>query len=364
MSVHRIDEVWDQRGRGRGQRFVRVHRRLTAICIAVAVAAGSSIAIAGAIAGRPSGVKAASTSATKASAPNKLAPPPVPGANHAYLGVDANFGKGSTGDQVQAFEHMMGGAVGIASFYVAFLQMPPLAQMHAVYKTGAIPMLNMKCGASDASVAAGQWDRQLRKLAVDLRSFKSPVFFRWFWEMNLPKANSHAACLAGHGGGGYIAAYHHIWNIFHSVGAKNVSFVWAPSDAGHVPHSADLTFWPGASYVDWIGADLYDRQQVHKTFGHEFDAFYRFWHAAEPSKPIILSETGAVGTAAQVTWLQQITACLTRKVHMTRETPYTQVKAIIYVDAVDKFSYVLKPGTAGHKTYASMLHLAFFHARG
>jgi hypothetical protein len=288
-------------------------------------------------------------------------PPRIP-ATGAYLGIDANFGSQSTGDQVVAFEHSMGAPVGIASFYVAFLQVPSLAQMHSVLRTGAVPMVNMKCGAPDGTVTAGQWDVRLRKLAADLRSFGGPVFFRWFWEMNLLKVQSHAMCLGRQGAGGYIAAFHHIWTIFHKEGATNVAFVWAPSDAQHVNDAEDTRYYPGSAYVDWIGADLYDRQQINKTFGHEFDAFYRYWHAQAPTKPIMISETGAIG-GDQPVWLKQITSCLTRKVVMTRETPYTQVKALVYVDAIDKFNYVLKNGSAGHSVFAGMLHLKYFDVR-
>jgi hypothetical protein len=295
-------------------------------------------------------------------AAHRLVPPRIP-ATGAYLGIDANYRSAQpTGAQVLQFEHDMGAPVGIASFYVAFLQIPSLTQMRTVLHTGAVPMVNMKCGAPDGSVAAGQYDRQLRKLAVDLRGFGGPVFFRWFWEMNLPKVQSHRMCLGRHGAGGYIAAYRHIWMIFHHEGASNIAFVWAPSDAQHVSDSTDTKYYPGATYVDWIGADLYDRQPIHKTFGHEFDAFYRYWHAQAPSKPIMISETGAIG-GDQPIWLKQITACLTRKVTMTRETPYTQVKAIVYVDAIDKFNYVLKSGTPGHSEFAAMLHLKYFDVR-
>jgi hypothetical protein len=337
-----------------------VHRRLTFACVGLAVVAGGAVAIAGAVGGRANGVRVAS--ATAVLAPQKLTPPRIP-ATGAYLGVDTNFVGGSTGDQVLAFEHNMGDPVGMASFYVAFLQIPPLDQMHAVLATGAVPMVNMKCGATDASVVAGEYDMKLRKLALDLKRFRGPVFFRWFWEMNLAKSGHHAACIGTRGASGYIQAYRHIWTIFHEVGANNVAFVWAPSDAAHVQHSSDLTYWPGAKYVDWIGADMYDRQTVHKTFGHEFDTFYRFWHAEAPSTPIMLSETGAVG-AEQVTWLKQITADLTRKVHETRDTPYTQVKAVVYVNAIDKYNYILKYGTPGHQQFAAMLHMPYFDVRG
>jgi hypothetical protein len=306
---------------------------------------------------------AAQTSVTFAAPPQaqRRVPPRIP-ATGAYLGIDANFSSASTGDQVVAFEHSMGSPVGIASFYVAFLQVPSLSQMHSVLNTGAVPMVNMKCGAADGSVVAGQYDLKLRRLAVDLREFGRPVFFRWFWEMNLPKVQSHRMCLGRQGAHGYIAAFRHIWTIFHKEGATNVAFVWAPSDAQHAPDAYDTKYYPGASYVDWIGADLYDRQQISKTFGHEFDAFYRFWHVQAPSKPIMLSETGAIG-GDQPVWLKQITSCLTRKVIETRDTPYTQVKAIIYVDAIDKFNYVLKSGSAGHSEFAGMLHLKYFNVR-
>jgi beta-mannanase len=263
---------------------------------------------------------------------------------------------------VSAFEQSIGAPVGIASFYNSFLQVPALQQMHQLLRSGTIPMVNMKCGAPDDAIAAGLYDTQLRRLAILFKDFTGPIFFRWFWEMNLSKTGRHAYCLGESGAAGYIAAFRHIWEVFHSVGAINVAFVWAPSDANGVGDSTML-FWPGVAYVDWIGADLYDRAQVNKTFGREFDAFYRFWHAQAPNTPIMISETGAVGGGPQRTWLKQIAAALTRKVYMTRETPFTQVHAIVYVDAVDKYDYILEPGSVGHLQFSALIHHQFFEVR-
>lgn len=312
-----------------------------------------------AIAAVSSAVPSAAPSATPSAAP-VLNPPAVP-ANGIYLGVDANYVNSSSVEvQTAAFEQSMGAPVGIASFYVGFLQIPALRQMRHLLETGAVPMINMKCGAPDVAIAAGVYDSQLERLALLLRAFGGPVFFRWFWEMNLSKTGRHAYCLGEAGAEGYIAAYQHIWNIFHAEGAYNVAFVWCPSDANGVPNAASVLFYPGDRYVDWIGADLYDRVQVLKTFGHEFDAFYRFWHTQAPATPIMICETGAIGGGPQRTWLKQIAAALTRKVYMTRDTPFTQVHGVVYVDAVDRFDYILKPGSLGHLQFASLLHQRFF----
>ena len=297
-------------------------------------------------------------------APAVLRPPPVPHSG-TYLGLDPNFAPGiSTPVQARVFERRTGRTLGIVSFYSSFGQIPDFAVMRAVESRGSLPMVNMNCGAPDTSIAAGRRDNQLRSDARALKRYGDPVLFRWFWEMNLPNVNGHAACLAGAGGRGYIAAFRHIWTIFRQVGASNVAFVWCPSDAHSAVHQYDLTFYPGSSYVDWVGADLYDRTTVSTSFGQQFHAFYERWTHLAPGKPIMLAETGADGSLSQQKWLEQIDAALTAKVPHLSGTPYSHVHAVVYVDAIDVYNYILHKATRGFDAYADIAHQKHFSRLG
>lgn len=289
-----------------------------------------------------------------------LRPPYVPNAG-AYLGLDPNYAPGlATSSQARQFERHTGRTLGIVSYYVAFGQIPPFADVERAADRRSLPMISMNCGAPDIAIAEGHRDPQLRAAARAFKAYGGPLLFRWFWEMNLPDVNGHAACLGTAGGRGYIEAYRHIWRIFHDVGARNVAFVWCPSDAHSARHQEDLTFYPGNRFVDWIGADLYDRPTAPGSFGQQLTAFYVRWSTYAPGKPIILAETGAVGLAAQQLWLGQIAAALETRLAGVRGTPFTHVHAVVYVDAVDVYDYVLHRGEAGIEEYGDLAQEHFF----
>jgi hypothetical protein len=271
-----------------------------------------------------------------------LRPPVVPNVG-AYLGADPNFAGGPIPSQASVLDGQLGRRLAIVSFYVGFSDPAPTSEMAAIAAEGALPMVSVHCGPLDADVAAGAYDKLLRSQAAAYRSYGRPVLLRWFWEMNLPKIENHADCLGGAATAArdYVAAFRHIWTVFHDAGATNVAFVWAPSDARFAPESSP--FYPGDQYVAWIGADLYDRAG-YGPWSSMYASFYDRWSGR--GKPLLLSETGAVGSAAQTAWLANIGGTL--------PSEFPDVHGIVYTDAVDLGDYRLVPGTAGFATYKGL----------
>lgn len=289
-------------------------------------------------------------------------PPPYVPASGAYLGIVPNFNLNATFEQqALAFERKMSRQLGLVAIYLNWGQVPPMRSLDPLEDKGALPLINMNCGPSDSSIAAGLHDHELVILANALRSYGAPVLFRWFWEMNLPNANGHAACLGTtNQGATYIAAFQHIWTVFRQVGASNVSFVWCPSDSANAAHKTDLYFYPGNRYVDWIGADIYDRPTITSTFAQQFGPFYSYWAGVAPKKPFVIAETGAVGSPAQVLWLHQIESALTVKLPGSSATPFSHIHAVSYVNAIALANYILKDGTPGFDQFSKMAHSRYF----
>jgi hypothetical protein len=280
-----------------------------------------------------------------ARAATPLQPPHVPAVG-IYVGADPNAAKGVP-NVVQAAQlaDEIGRGLAIVSFYQEWNAPPPVSDMSQVAAAGGVPLINVHCGSTDAAVAAGVYDAMLRSFASQYKAYGGPVLYRWFWEMNLSDITEHAKCL---GAGtpasqeaGYVAAFRHIRSIFREVGADNVAFVWAPSAAYRAPDGAP--YYPGSAYVDWIGADLYDRPG-YGSWSSMYAPFYDEW--ARSGKPLIVTETGAVGASAQASWLADI--------HDTASWMFPELHGLVYVDAVDLSDYRLVPGTAGMAAYAAM----------
>ncbi len=333
---------------------------------ATAAALSGSPSNAGATRSAPGGIVARHTPSAAHTIPVRV---PSSGA---YLGIDPNANPPqTTQQQYQEVAADIHRPFGIISFYINWTDPPPISGMATVTATGSIPMLNMHCGVDDAQIIAGTWDAQLRQDAEALKALGTPVFFRWFWEMNLTNSGNHPTCLGASGNPAlqqqnYIAAYIHIWNIFHNVGADNVSFVWAPSDAVSAPTNW-TAYYPGSKCsqcVDWIGADLYARAGT-PPFATAFNEHGFYTTFSTYGKPMILSETGACATvikgstcpADQAPWLSQIETSI--------PTTFPDLHAIVYVDATDSLGdYDLEPGTSGMAQFEQLGRNPYFSQLG
>ena len=160
------------------------------------------------------------------------------------------------------------------------------------------PLVSWHCGDSNERIASGADDDLIVQFADQLKSYGRPVLLRWYWEANLPV---YPHCL----GTGpvadqakqYVDAFRRIAGIFDREGASNVEFVWSIS-ASALAFPMEM-FYPGDDYVDWIGADGYDReQQGREAFTEVFSRWYRLFEGR--GKPLIVTETGATTDQARV----------------------------------------------------------------
>jgi mannan endo-1,4-beta-mannosidase len=146
--------------------------------------------------------------------------------------------------------------------------------------------------ASVASIAAGDYDEYLRSYADAVRAFGHPVVIGFGHEMN---ANWYAWGYGQVPARTFVAAWRHVVTLFRQQGASNVTWLWTIQ--ADIPGSGPIaTWWPGASYVTWVGIDGY-YYRPSDTFASVFGntiAQVRFL----TSRPILLSET-AVGPGAQ-----------------------------------------------------------------
>jgi beta-mannanase len=111
-------------------------------------------------------------------------------------------------------------------------------------------------------------------------------------------------------------------------------------------------YYPGDKYVDWIGADGYDRAQLgHDAFAQEFESWYRYYDRR--GKPMMVTETGA--TTDQAEFLRGVADVL--------PTNFTRIKAFLYFDAVGNTDWRLSSyGGAGIPAFAELGRNPYFAA--
>lgn len=184
---------------------------------------------------------------------------------------------------------------------------------------GRIPMLSYaggeKPGIADHDAAAlarlheivaGRRDASIDGQARALKALRTPTFFRFTWEFDTRYPGPV-------GVRAHKAAWRHVVRRFRAVGATNVAFVWCPSWLAFGNGRA-AAFYPGDTYVDWIGVDGYARAPEYRSFAALFAAANSF--AVTRRKPLMVAETGVhrltsdsrlpTGSTAQSLWIDAV----------------------------------------------------------
>jgi Glycosyl hydrolase family 26 len=195
---------------------------------------------------------------------------------------------------------------------------------------GVMPFFSWGSGASNKALAAGTQDDYIRRWALAAAGWGHPMFLRFNWEMNGNWFNWGVG--SGSTPADYVAAWRHVHDIFDSVGATNVSWVWCPNvDPGRM--FADVaSLYPGDSYVDFTCLDGYNGNDPWTSFTSLFGSSYDRLMQIAPSKPMIIGEVGSTesgGSKAQ--WISDMFAALPQR--------FPNVRGLLWMD-----KYILGPG--------------------
>jgi hypothetical protein len=174
---------------------------------------------------------------------------------------------------------------------------------------GAIPMVDwspwdLAAGGSPdqpdfqlQDVIGGAYDGYIRQWATDAAAWGKPLFLRFCHEMNgswypwSERSNGNSA-------GQFVQAWRHVHDIFESVGASNVSWVWSPNEFEGWNGIPIAGLYPGDAYVDWTGMSGYNwgtgqQGSLWRSFAKTFTRTYPAIRAVAPGKPLMISEVGS-----------------------------------------------------------------------
>ncbi len=237
---------------------------------------------------------AADKSATSAALPKPATLPATPGT---YLGVYVPRVPESYAG-VTAFTAATGVRPGVVVYYSGWLE-PFRASFAALAaKHGAVPLVQLEpTGVSLAAIAAGRYDGYLSSYAEAVLAYRRPVILSFGHEMNgswYSWGYRHTSPAA------FVAAWRHIVTLFRTVGAKNVTWLWTInviSDMQGRKIPGPAPWWPGRSYVTWVGIDGYYYRSSWKfapLFGSTVAAV-----RALTNDPILIAETAVSPAAGQ-----------------------------------------------------------------
>ena len=233
-----------------------------------------------------------------------LGPLPVqlPTTPQSYLGVYAD-GTPTSYAGVTAFTNTIGARPDLVMYYSGWYVPFPVQFANTVAENGAVPLVQMDPDSegnktvSIAGIASGRYDGYLSAYAETVRAYRHPVILSFGHEMNgwwSSWGYTHTSAAT------FVAAWRHIVTLFRDLGARNVTWLWTVNiinDArgGNIPSPA--RWWPGSSYVNWVGIDGYylkPNWQFAPLFGPTIGAVRTL-----TGDPILIAETGATATADQ-----------------------------------------------------------------
>jgi mannan endo-1,4-beta-mannosidase len=231
------------------------------------------------------------------SEPTGPLPVHLPPASGSYLGVYTK-GVPASYEPVTAFTNVTGAKPNVVMYYSGWFVPFPERFATNVAKNGAVPLVQMNPDNTNlAKIASGRYDGYLSSYAEAVRAYRHPVIVSFGHEMNGNWSSwgyHHVSPKV------FVAAWRHIVDVFRALDAKNVTWLWTvniinDSRSGKVTNPRE--WWPGNSYVTWVGIDGYylkPNWQFAPLFGPTIGAV-----RALTSAPILIAETGAVPAAGQ-----------------------------------------------------------------
>ncbi|HSW80135.1 MAG TPA: glycosyl hydrolase [Candidatus Saccharimonadales bacterium] len=220
----------------------------------------------------------------------------------------------------------------------------------------------------DAAIAAGTYDSTIITRAQAIKTFGHPIFIRFGHEMNgnwYPwSANNN-----NNDPSQYVAAWRHVHDIFVQQGATNAVWVWCPNieDAPNQAWNHWTNYYPGDSYVDWVGIDGYnwgDTQSFSswKSFANAFgNGTSGVYNDYATVKPIMIAETASAESGAPVgtskgQWITDMAASI--------QSTFPNVEAFVWFDTTsvtnDK-QWPIDTSAGSQSAYVSAGQLSFFN---
>jgi mannan endo-1,4-beta-mannosidase len=221
----------------------------------------------------------------------------LPTTPSSYLGVYAK-GVPASYAGVTSFTDATGARPDVAMYYSGWYVPFPVKFADTAADNGAAPLVQMDPdGISIAGIASGRYDGYLSQYAEAVRAYRHPVIISFGHEMN---GDWYSWGYRKTRPAVFVNAWRHIVILFRALGARNTTWLWTVNiinntRSGKIPRPNQ--WWPGGSYVDWVGIDGYYLKptwQFAPLFGPTIGVVRTF-----TADPILIAETGAVPTAGQ-----------------------------------------------------------------
>lgn len=195
-------------------------------------------------------------------------------------------------DALLNLESQIGRKVTIDHIYVHYGTPLPYARFAWDRANGRVPLVDWDLTDpfySWAQVAGGQTDGIINATARAAAAYKGPILLSFHHEpeYGVPRYGTPEQ---------FVEAWKHVVDRFRAARATNVLWVWILGSEVFRQGTADL-WYPGRTYVDYVGADGYNWAGAHagarwRSLADIFTSFY-YWSVAK-GLPAMITETGCL----------------------------------------------------------------------
>lgn len=190
----------------------------------------------------------------------------IPETGEKYFGAFTTMSGEASDEKFREFAEVAGKAPRIRMVFTPWAKPGeavnfPERFFEMAYRSGAIPMVTWEpwfmFSKTDypllVDIDAGRYDDYVKTFAGRAAAFDRPFFLRFGHEMEGAHYPWSERFDKRQSAANYVTAFRHIAELCREVAPKAV-IVWSP---GTGVHDADR-YYPGDSYVDWIGCSLYN----------------------------------------------------------------------------------------------------------
>jgi hypothetical protein len=260
-----------------------------------------------------------------------------------------------------ALEATAGRQLDVDRVYANWDTPEPTSQLVWDVANGVVPLLSIGPLTASGSVvpwaqiASGSDDAAIVAQAKGLASLGAPVLLGFDHEANLHTGDGTPA--------DYVAAWRHYVTVVRQY-APNVSFVLILSQFAYDQNYIN-SWYPGDSYVDWVGADGYNHDfcgsstSGWQSFRSIFSAFNSF--AVAHKRPAVVAEWASVEDpnvpGRKAAWITEAGQTMER---------WPQIKAASYFDSYGTLptcDWPLTSSASATQAFAALGAQSYFHPR-
>lgn len=199
-------------------------------------------------------------------------------------------------DNLDSIERAAGTTANVVSQYMSIGAQLDTPLLSRLCSQGVLPVIEIDSDKMPLQkIADGGEDSVLDSYALELGTLQIPVVIDFNHEFNGPWFKWGYKSVTS---SEFVAAWRHVVTVFRKNGASNVIWVWNPNT--DTPSTVtDLQAWyPGNSYVTWVGLDGYfyrSSDTFTSVFGPTMEQIRAF-----SKHPFFIVETGANPVSGRV----------------------------------------------------------------